>query len=89
MHNHFIGLFYDWENTDIVTLKQLKEKVEGIKKTNDFLRKNNISEGIYKYENFEDFLDKRKSTSFKRFEYCPICGEKINYRKILKENKTI
>ena len=89
MHNHFIGLFYDWEETYMVTLKQLKGKVEDIKKRNDFLRKNNISEYLDEYENLEDFLDNRKSTSFKRFSYCPVCGEKINYRKILKENKTI
>lgn len=87
MHNHIIGLFYDCEETDIVTLEQLKEKVEEIKETNDYIRKYNLCERVYTYENLEDFLDSRKVTSFKRFNYCPECGEKINYRKIRKDNK--
>lgn len=36
-------------------------------------------ESIY---TLEDYVDRRKSTNITRFEYCPYCGEKINWKSI-------
>lgn len=30
----------------------------------------------------KDYTDRRKSTNITRFEYCPFCGEKINWKTI-------
>ena len=47
-------------------------------------------ESIY---TMKDYADKRKSTNITRFEYCPHCGEKIDWKKIklvggIKQNDT-
>lgn len=88
LHNHIIGIFYNYDIADICTLEDLKEKIVHMKKMNEFYIKNHRPTRCYKYTELEDLLDNRKATSFKRFEYCPVCGEKINYRKIIEENKT-
>ena len=41
-------------------------------------------ENIY---TLEDYSDKRKSTNITRFNYCPICGEIIDWKKIHKISK--
>lgn len=30
----------------------------------------------------KDYIDRRKSTNITRFNYCPFCGEKINWKTI-------
>lgn len=89
MHKHIIGIYYDCDNTNLCSLEDLKRKINLRKQMNEFYIKNNYPDCCYRYTKLEDFLDKRKDTRFKRFSYCPLCGEKINYRKILEENKTI
>lgn len=87
MHNHIIGIFYDYDNIDLCSLKDLNRKINKMKEMNEFYIKIHYPQRCYKYTELEDLLDKRKATCFKRFSYCPVCGEKINYRKILEENK--
>lgn len=36
----------------------------------------------YKHYTMNDYLDKRKSTNLRRFEYCPDCGKKIDWKKM-------
>ncbi len=35
----------------------------------------------------KDYADRRKSTNLRRFEFCPICGKKIDWKKIKKEKE--
>lgn len=88
MHNHIIGIFYYCDAADLCTLEDLKEKINYMKEMNEYYIKIHNPTHRYKYTELKDLLDNRKSTCFKRFEYCPVCGEKINYRKIIEENKT-
>ena len=41
-------------------------------------------ESIY---TLKDYSDRRKSTNITRFDYCPYCGEKIDWNKIHKISK--
>ena len=34
-----------------------------------------------------DYCDRRKSTNLTRFEFCPYCGKKIDWKKIKSEGK--
>ena len=62
----YICLWTGYEWNELITLDELKQEIEN-KST------------IY---TLEDYADKRKSTNITRFEYCPFCGEKINWRSI-------
>jgi RNA polymerase-binding transcription factor DksA len=35
----------------------------------------------------EDYVDRRKSVNLSRFNYCPVCGKKIELNKLNKKNK--
>ena len=70
----WIGVRYDYENTDLVTLADLKEHIETMKRLPSYFHKK-------PYE-LADYCDKRKSTDLTQFNYCPICGKKIDWNAI-------
>ena len=82
-HECIIGMYYDYDNTELVKLSDLKEKEE----TEKELYKTACLDPIYyklyhdrRIYTLQDYLDKRKKTCLRRFEYCPDCGEKIDWR---------
>ncbi len=83
-HECVIGCFRDDAKYDIVTLSEL---VEILKRDAAFYE--NIKEdyrrlglNIKPPYTLKDYADKRKSTNMTRFEYCPRCGKKIDWKKI-------
>ena len=86
-----IGLWYDYEDTDIVTLSELLQCAEQAEKTYNYLKELHERGGeLYsrpKPYSIQDYLDSRKTTNFNHFEYCPFCGKKINWERLRKENK--
>ena len=84
MHECTIGLWLDYEDTDTVTFSRLKDEVDGY--ANFVKWKNeNLPQGKEKVKTLSDYLDKRKRTNLQRFDYCPYCGKKIDW-KGLREN---
>lgn len=84
-HECLVGIINDYENTEMVTLDELKchirdtsELIEALKK--DVLFKDNLY-GVRAWT-LDDYSDKRKSTDLTRFEYCPMCGKKIDWKSI-------
>ena len=74
----FIGIIHNYDDTRLVTLEQLKYEIEWLQS-----RKESLKEyGIYKIYSLSDYCDKRKSTDLTRFNYCPICGKKIDWKAI-------
>lgn len=71
-HECIIGMYFDFDDTQLVTVSELKELIE---------------ECLYHRYSFEDYCDRRKSTNLTRFEFCPYCGKKIDWKKIKEENK--
>lgn len=71
-HECIIGMYFDFDDTQLVTVGELKELIE---------------ECPYRSYSFNDYCDKRKSTNLTRFEFCPYCGKKIDWKKIKEENK--
>ena len=74
---HAIGFICDYGNSDIITLEELKERIESMKELCE-------KEYIFKYYTLSDYCDFRKSVDIQRFNYCPFCGEKIEWKSIAK-----
>lgn len=78
----WIGVRYDYENTDLVTLVDLKEHIESHNRMVEFWQTCGFP--ATKEEKLSDYCDKRKSTDLTRFNYCPLCGKKIDWKTIKK-----
>ena len=53
-----------------------------VKEYNKFVDEQGIASCRIKEYTLKDYCDKRKSTNLTRFEYCPYCGSKIDWKKI-------
>ena len=63
---HAIGMWIDYEDTRIMTAKELREEIE---------------EGHTRFS-LNDYCDFRKSVNLARFRCCPECGKKIDWKEI-------
>jgi hypothetical protein len=70
---HIVGFSYPYEECDIVTLDEIKEDIE---------REN--ARGIK--ITLADFADNGGDFCFERFEFCPRCGQRIDWERLKKEN---
>lgn len=80
-----IGVQYDYENTDAITLAELKEYIEREKQLVEY-HKDSVNSEWWKAMcnsfTLADYCDRRKHTNLKRFNYCPRCGKKIDWKAI-------
>ena len=65
----------------MVTLEELKENIESEKRLAENTDIEWLKEMCSKYT-LMDYCDKRKSTDLTRFNYCPLCGKKIDWKAI-------
>lgn len=86
-HECIIGELYD-DGLRLVTLNELKKSIKEVKEYNQFLDQQGMLTFKIKEYNIRDYVDKRKSTNLTRFEFCPYCGKKIDWKKIKEENNT-
>ena len=80
-----IGIINDYNNTRMVTLAELKEHIKDRLELRDYNRKMLLTKEYnhhFKYWYLEEYCDKRKSTDLTRFNYCPLCGKKIDWKSI-------
>lgn len=91
MHNCVIGLIHDYELSCLVSIDDLKEHIRESIQYNECLDKDpvfrNNKDLKTKVYSLKDYADKRKSTDLTRFDYCPICGKKIDWKAIKCEGK--
>lgn len=81
-HECIIGMYNYYENTDLITCSEL-------------INKNKRDWSLYKTAYtwlspptpLEDFFNKRKNTELTRFNYCPVCGKKIDWNKLKRRYK--
>ena len=78
----WIGVRYDYENTDLITLAELKKYIEEEKQLAERHKDCKWWQSILNKYTLEDYCDKRKSTNLTRFNYCPLCGKKIDWKAI-------
>ena len=77
-----VGMRNAYEYTDLVTLAELKEYIEREKRLAESHKDCEWLQSICNKYTLEDYCDKRKSTDLTRFEYCPWCGKKIDWKAI-------
>ena len=68
---HTIGMFYDYNNTCLISYPELTEYVKD-------------HSMVVKYS-IQDYVDRRKSTNLVHFNYCPNCGAKIDWNMMRRE----
>ena len=73
--DHIICFIYNYDSSDTATLEDLKAHVANNRRSYEHF-------WTQKYYTLADYCDKRKSTDILRFEYCPMCGEKIDWKAI-------
>lgn len=71
----YIGVRYDYENTDLVTLADLKEDIERHNGMVEFWQTHGFPE--IKEKKLDDYL-----INLTQFNYCPLCGKKIDWKAI-------
>ena len=90
MHECSVGIINDYDNIRMVTLNGLKRHIQDMSEVIEALKKNGLfNEHLYGARTWTlvDYCDRRKSTDLTRFEYCPMCGEKIDWKAIKKGGK--
>ena len=85
-HECVIGMYYNYEETKLVTIDQLLQEIENDFKHYDLLQSLGIKRSTSPYT-LKDYCDRRKSTYLTRFEFCPYCGKKIDWNKLKSEGK--
>ena len=90
-HECVIGLFsYSYDDTRLVTVNELLKNIQDDYKHYDHIcnlyAQYNLDNPKTPYT-LKDYVDRRKSTNLTRFEFCPYCGKKIDWKKIKEENK--
>lgn len=73
-----IGIMYDYDDTHSITRKELEEEI----RINEIRKSRGDSEWYRKFYTRNDYCDKRISTNLARFNYCPLCGKKIDWKAI-------
>ena len=90
-HECYIGLLHnDHFHSELTTLNELKEHIEDNMRMHqhriEFYKKyNEKPRFVHKVYTLKDYADKRKSTNLTRFDFCPYCGKKIDWKKIKNE----
>ena len=87
-HECIIGLLHDYDDAKLVTVSKLLEEIKYERQHYSYMcnlcKKYNIDKPT-KYYTIKDYCNKRKSTNLERFEFCPYCGKKIDWKKIKNE----
>ena len=81
----YIGIINDYDNTDMTTLDGLKSHIKDRLELKQAFETDPLYVGYnhgIKGWTLADYCDKRKNTDLTRFEYCPICGRKIDWKAI-------
>ena len=82
-HKCVVGLIldYDYPEIPLVTLDKLKQHIEDTKAINRSLERLYIFGKKMEFS-LLDYADRRKATDFVRFDFCPECGRKIDWKTI-------
>lgn len=77
---HTIGIEYNYDDTGLITFKNLVEHINHKKERNKWYKESGYKEMIAKEYTLEDYFDKRKSKDIDIFNYCPDCGKKLELK---------
>lgn len=88
-HECVIGFIYDYDNIQLITLSELKKHIQEKEEHNEWIDDTFVDLGWTRTKiwTLKEYADKRRNTDLERFEFCPICGKKIDWQKIRKAEK--
>ncbi len=85
-HECIIGLLSHWEYSELITLEELEDHITDRIMFNVAVRSDPVlksAKELYNKEwSLKDYADRRKSTNLQHFNYCPICGKCVDWKKI-------
>ena len=87
-HECYIGIWFDYEHDELITFKELEEKVKDVNETYEYAKDTygfDFVKGLIRKVKLRDYFDRRKNTNLRHFDYCPDCGNKIDWKKMKKE----
>ena len=85
-HECVIGMLHNYDNSRLITVSELKDYIRhDIIEFNAECRKHGLHEILHKEWSLKDYADKRKGTNLSRFNFCPMCGNRIDWNAIRKE----
>ena len=76
-----VGIIDDYK-LRIVTVEKLKEYIHAEKSFGRMCKNSELRQSLFNKYSLDDYCDKRKSTDLIRFNYCPLCGKKIDWKAI-------
>lgn len=82
-HECIIG-FIRMDDSELITVSGLREHVaDRIRHNNELKELGIVSDWMYRKEwTIKDYADKRKNTNLTRFDFCPECGNRIDWATI-------
>ena len=86
-HECIIGLLYKTDYAQPVTVLDLKDHIEKTDEYNNSVIDFGMDWMIKIVWSLKDYADKRKSTNLTRFDFCPECGKKIDWKAIREEGE--
>ena len=81
-----IGVLFKNEGSYLVTYSRLKQMTDEDHAFDKMMKLDPLYSEFYigsKYT-LKDYLDKRKRTNLQRFDFCPYCGEEIDWHGLRK-----
>ena len=85
-HKHIIGLLYNGEHQELVTLEDLERHIQKQQEFNDMIMRDPFFAELKQYMNpdytMRHYGDWRCRTDLHRFMCCPECGEAINWKRL-------
>ncbi len=88
-HECIIGMLsYSYDDTRLVTVNELLKNIQTDYNHYDYLCNLYVQYNLDKPKTpytLKDYADRRKSTNLTRFEFCPYCGKKIDWKRIKNE----
>lgn len=79
-------MLYDYEDTRVVTVNDLNDHRKEMTRVNEYWKSMGDEKLIAKVYSMKEYADKRRITDIFRFDYRPICGEKIDWKGIAKRD---
>lgn len=86
-HECIIGMYSDYEGAHLMPYSKICER--SLWEWQSYLEYEDTYKKIGKRvpTRLEDYFDKRKNTELTRFDYCPVCGKKIDWRELKRRCK--
>ena len=84
-HECVIGLLHLCDDSELTTVAHLRDHIEERVAHNCQLRELGLSRCSWIYQkewSLKDYCDRRRSTNLYRFQHCPECGKKIDWKRI-------